>query len=715
MLLAGVGWLCVPTAEAAAKPSVSSISRPPKALEAGGSFKLTTTVTGRARGKTVTFYLSADKKLSLADPELAGIWKVEKAPRATTSVRVPAAIPAGTYRVLACLGSVCHAGGGETKVGVPSPTPMLAFSDAQTVPTTTELVSELQDTPKPVCAPKRATPSLKTALADARTYLSKTAAAATKKLDASADTRTAGDAKEFAAGALVDGSPAAALAAYLDAYSHDPKDPELLIDMAGVLTPLEMPRDALAMLAAAQQLGASASSPAGYPMQAVALDDQGYAEMSMCDYSSAKSALNAAIALAPSMREARVNLAGVALATNGATPATATAAAQAIHRDPEVPVDQGDGGLEVPVAANVFDMSDPSPDPSLPELKLDSAESVEQAAALGASGGYWEQLYNAAESAHQPAPIPPQQQLAPATQERFQAALEQIGDNDLATKALRDQVAQDEQDVSGALQSYFGSSNGWMTVSQSNDPQSACGQTRAAHAKWLMYMQPFQADTLNLINEEYERDSAIAANFKDPYYHAALENTIDNWVASQYALMAQQAWYWGQRLDAADMWVSTGGGKWYYDGGCTTAQSAVSAGSPTPITTPPVNDCEAAFGKEAELSLDLEIFSIDLSCEEVGVEVAAPDLIGPFVSTTYNWETGAVTVFGGVKVGGSLPGTGWGGEADAGFYVSAGPSGVTDVGVKATTSESYQVGPVTRSLGGTSVSYGVADMVSVGT
>ena len=717
LLVVALSVVCVSAAGAATRPSVTSVSKPPKGLKAGQSFKVTTRVKGNLTGKTVTFYLSSNAKLSLADPELAGAWKIGKAARAKTSVTVPAAIPGGTYRLLACLGSTCHTSAGKTKVRVPASTPMLAFSDAQEIPTTAQLQSQLQDIPKPICAPGGATPTLKKALADARAYLMSKAAAATKKLGASSQTRTVGDAKAFAAGALADGHPAAALAAYLDAYLHAPGDPELLIDMAGVLTPLDMPRDALAMLAAAKQVGGSASSPAGYPMQAVALDDQGYAEMSLCDYVKAKSSLNAAIALAPSMREARVNLAGIALATGGDTAATATAVGQTIHRDPNVPVDTGTGGLELPVANNVFEMSHSSPDPSLPDLMLDHAQSVEEAATMGAPGGYWQLVYNAAEAALQPPVTTTQQPQQPASQARFAAAGQQIGDNDLATKSLRDRVFQDGQDVTAAASAYFGPTGGWHTAALSNDAASACSQTRAAHAKWLMYIQPYETDTLNLINTEYARDSAIASNFKNAYYHAALENTIDNWVAGMYASLAQQAWTWGASLARADMFVSTSGGngQWYYDGGCTAGPPAAASGGSTAISIPPINGCQATFGKEAKLSLSLAIFSIDLSCEEVGLEVAAPDLVGPFVSGTYNWESGEVSVFGGVKVGGTLPGTGWGGEADAGFYLTAGPSGIEDVGVKATAGTSFQVGPVTQNLGSTQMSYGVADMVSLGT
>ena len=111
LLIVALSALCVPDAGAATRQSVTSVSKPPKALKAGQSFKVTTTVKGKAKGKTVTFYLSTNTKVGLADPELAGVRKVGKATRAKTSVTVPEAIPGGTYRVLACLGRSCRASG----------------------------------------------------------------------------------------------------------------------------------------------------------------------------------------------------------------------------------------------------------------------------------------------------------------------------------------------------------------------------------------------------------------------------------------------------------------------------------------------------------------------------------------------------------------------------------------------------------------------------
>ena len=133
----------------------------------------------------------------------------------------------------------------------------------------------------------------------------------------------------------------------------------------------------------------------------------------------------------------------------------------------------------------------------------------------------------------------------------------------------------------------------------------------------------------------------------------------------------------------------------------------VGAQLPQPVS------CKSIFGDTASLSINLFVASVSLSCEEVDAEIAAPELIGPFISGGYNWATGQVTVFGGVKAGGHFLDTPLGGELDAGVYITATSSGIQDVGVRATGSAGFDVGAITPTVG-SGMSYGVADMAGTG-
>ncbi len=117
LLLSGAVALVVaaPSAAATKTPaprpnlSVSSVSDPPSQLQPGGSYTATVTLRnkGRASAKVsqLAVALSTDDRLSDADIVLATAQRALRAGRRSVlslRVSVPAALPAGSYRILAC-------------------------------------------------------------------------------------------------------------------------------------------------------------------------------------------------------------------------------------------------------------------------------------------------------------------------------------------------------------------------------------------------------------------------------------------------------------------------------------------------------------------------------------------------------------------------------------------------------------------------------------
>jgi hypothetical protein len=705
--------VALPAPALARSAEVATLTNPPHSVAAGKSFSVKVSLKGSG---VVRFVLSTDAKHSLADPELAGTVRGSSRAR-SARVTVPAATPGGSYRLLACVGSACHASRGKVKILAARQDKLLAFSDAHLIPPSAQLKSELGSIFRMPCVPGGATPSLSRALSDARAFIRAHDSAGMSKLSASSSTHTAGKAKAVAAGAMAAGKPDAALAAYLDAYRRDSKDPELLIDMAGVMTPLGMPRDALALLDGADALGAPASAPAGFNLQAVSLNNRGYAEMAMCKWAAAQPALHAALALAPAMREARVNLAAVSLATQGTSTTTVKDFAGAVHRNPQVPVSVDTTGRAVPIAQDVFDMSHPAPSaPDLPELKLDQARTPAEVAGFGATypaQGYWVTLDNFMFSQRPIAPPMPTG-LSPATQHRYLDILSQLGDLDPSTAALQNRVDKDQQDVEAVLSEYFEGQCGefCMKWAQSGDPAAACARSTQVHSHWLGLMHAYLADLLTLIQAEYRHGTALAANLANPTLRADLMATEKTWVFAEYGGITQQAHYWASFMFNANV-VDRNTGVGYSAGGCVPNQTPAQA---LPVTAPKLPDpfsCKATFGDAPAIAINLLVVSLSISCEEVDAEIAAPELLGPFISGGYNWVSGQVTVFGGVKAGGHFLDTPLGGELDAGVYITVDRSGVQDVGVRATASGGFDVGAVTPTVS-SGMSYGVADMASTG-
>ncbi len=159
--------------------------------------------------------------------------------------------------------------------------------------------------------------TLAEALASARARRDlETTAAQRAALAASPLAQSARSLQGAAAAAIAGGRPAAALSAMLLAQERAQKDPTILVNLAGLLARLGMPREALALLDAADRLPGELPSPMGINGHAIALNNRGYALLLLKRWADAEPPLRQAMGMAPLLSEAATNLA-VALAGQG--------------------------------------------------------------------------------------------------------------------------------------------------------------------------------------------------------------------------------------------------------------------------------------------------------------------------------------------------------------------------------------------------------------
>src|SRR3954447_1192962 len=243
--------------------ALASALAAPSHVTPGESFKVPP-----ARHANVSYYLSRDSRRSDEDIRLIGPRKAR--------VFVPAA-PAASYRLLACTGSHCVAGHGQVTVADGKPTQIVAFGDSRDT-NDQYLASNLGWTPAvcPAAAAARRLPSLAGALDSAHELLARAAGPkGLAQFQASAAYRNAANAETAAVEAVALKEPGAALAALLRAHDLAPDEPRYLVGAAAILTGLDHPAEALALVNGADRMPPSRSAPFGINVQALALNAKG--------------------------------------------------------------------------------------------------------------------------------------------------------------------------------------------------------------------------------------------------------------------------------------------------------------------------------------------------------------------------------------------------------------------------------------------------------
>ena len=157
-----------------------------------------------------------------------------------------------------------------------------------------------------------------------------TAVATAQTLVGPVGKKPTGSSSSDVAAAMAANSPRAALALLLAQHRATPKDALTLVNLAGVLTLSGLPREAIAVLDRAEELG-PLPAPGGVPGQAIALTNRGHAFLGLGRWSEAQVPLKQALARAPDLSEARMNL-SQALLCSGDTDGAARELRVALRR-----------------------------------------------------------------------------------------------------------------------------------------------------------------------------------------------------------------------------------------------------------------------------------------------------------------------------------------------------------------------------------------------
>lgn len=588
-----------------------------------------------------------------------------------------------------------------TSGGSAGATRVWAFSDANIVQTAATYAQVLAARRPELCVvaePGSTRLTLDAAIANLDAALEKAAGAgALAKLGrtkAGADPRQA---ETVAVAAVGKGNPGGAVAALLLAHKAEPNEALHLENAAVMATSIGYPQEALALLTEAERLPATVKPGMGIDRTATMLNNRAYALIRLGRYAEAVDLLHQAIAREPLLNEAQRNLA-VAMVCLGQT-AEAGSALRAGERRNRLQ-DFGDPSkAEWYDPSQVFDLSKGTPT-KLPEVTY--PRSLD--AAAGAADKFdsdWntrhaqgKQLLSQTLSGWTAPPGTPG-----ITIKRTSRILDLSG-NERATP----QIAQLFDRWQASYKAAGAVDTKWLDDSAATNGSCSAPGTdfTKCYESWCAAALPeAQSHWYTAINQS-DRDlrawaaayskfaSGLSSNLKNRSAHDWVLTDSQYWLISNYALQIQQA----------STWVGLVKG---LDGTC------FNQVTPSPAET---KDGGAASGIAcsdvvggASFSLDLELFSLSVSCEEVGFEIEAPEAeggfaeAGEFVSVGHKFG-GSTTMFVGVyaktrEIGGLSAG------AKGGGYVTWDSQGnVVDIGARAESSIDQSKGPASVSVSG---------------
>ena len=519
--------------------------------------------------------------------------------------------------------------------------------------------------------------------------------------------KSAAQAETVATAMIAKANPGGALAALLIAHKVDPKEARHLENAAVVATSLGYPQEALALLSGAAGLSESGSPEMGIDRTARMLNNQGYALIRLGRWSEAVPLLKTAIAREPLLNEAQRNLA-VALLCLGNAAAAGEAKRAGARRnhfedigDPAMPqtFDPAKAydlskGQAVKLPALTYPRTLDEAAGAAPKFESDWRKRDSQAKALLSQALSYRAPFGTKSTltvlriVHID-DLAANQKATPELAQLFtswRADLQHLADltvkwNGDFASATTDCINRFGQTGTAAIDCW----NAWCASAQP-----------VAHTGWLSSVK--QTDkSLRAWADSYSRfASGLAANLEDPAAH--------QWVLvdEQYWLMAN----YGLLLDSAQTWLNNMAlGKGTCFAQATDAPSETSDGD-----TASGVSCTDLIGGAA-FSLNLEVFTVNVSCEEVGIEGEAPLLegglaeAGGFASVSYKFKNGSTTVFAGTyaktnEIGGLSAG------AKGGLYMTWDQGGnMQDVGMRGETSIDQSHGAGSASVSGPEASY----------
>jgi tetratricopeptide (TPR) repeat protein len=563
--------------------------------------------------------------------------------------------------------------GAATAIGLAVP---LAASASLQLQTFSQSAIYTPDSPVAVSAVKAKCPTktvrgiepVSTALAQATALVkrgaSRTALAKLARTSAAHDPRLAG---VMAGAALLDKRPLAALAVLLDALRRRPGDVQTLVSVSALLSRLQMPRQALAVLARIRRIPRAPTSM-GIPLRAMLLNNQGLALLELGRYSDAEKTFRAALKAGPLLAVAQQNLSDARICSGAA----ATVGVPWPPPDPPLPPDDPpieQAGSESLPPDQIFDLSQgvdgtlPSVNyPQNPQQGADAVVSFQQQADDAFAHATQDQKQADQlldqELASRPSPLTLSRtnqilfDLAPGNPEAQDPELKGLQSAIDATRPTVDRVIEEwNQDFAADGNACAGSSDP-DCVSRLCAPQMA-----GRHTEWLAAMHVWDNAWAKYFRAKYHYMTGLAANLADPRAHQA---------AMLIAQASREAFFQDLNLQSS-RWLAEES----FRDECRTSPE------PVPSTDDPDGANSAACPKALnamDVSIKVDEVKVAVNCEKFDIEVGTPGPIGLFGQQSINLRTGQETIYFGVKAGASLPG-GFSAGVQTGVYVQVGADG----------------------------------------
>lgn len=732
------------TAQAAAKANlkVTKATVDKTTVVEGDELTVTHTVQNRGRRKagasTTRVYLTTDVAGSLAerrashtdprssvtDLRLDGAASIKSlAPGAKRTSRsitftVPVGLPAGDYKVLVCVddhGKVKESDEGDnctaatkpvTITEVPGSEDLSLQTFADTFSWPDDESSALQFV-KIFC--KSTYPvksySLTTALKSTQAFLEDKAPGGIEQLRSSGLVDTAEEAQNTAAAAVTGGSPGLALAALLEAYRLQPSRGTHLVNAAAIATSVGLPNQALAFLDAA--VGKDfLRTPLGIPHEATAAVVRGQALVMTGRLDAGERLFTSAKRLAPILSEADAGLATVA-ACKGKDAIAARYIRRSRQRSDE----------EVPTTPPTEEPVRPDPEiditrgEEVPLRQLPLAQTPSQGVDMyevydGIAQGFFGEIdannkeydrirqhLRDTDDARTPAEIDRREGLLTLL---YRAGEE--GEVETAYDALVKQIDK----LVEHNEEFFGGGTGeapytygtlqdraFATCEGSQDPncfdkeihRTCVPALTSAHNEWVSLMRQAQTKANTYFRLLSKRMTGVAANLLDEEAQRLGLVQVEALERSTYAFLVQQGQHW------------TLNEKVHRDH-CVDDLPPEILNPPADVTAASPGLCEGPL-KAIKVKATLGPTSLSVNCEKIeqGFSQEIIPLLHVFVDVKFDFRTGNVSVWAGVKGGGKLPG----GIADASFksgiYVKVDQRGdLVDTG--------WRVGPTANVAGG---------------
>ncbi|MAT98265.1 MAG: hypothetical protein CL608_14065 [Anaerolineaceae bacterium] len=581
-----------------------------------------------------------------------------------------------------------------------------AYSDAAVLQPNSALLP-LLTAQKPLLCQAKAAPqtwTLNQALQNGWNYLSQQIGAANAAgFRAAPEVDSAGKAQMFAMSALADNRPDGALAGLLQAYTLNPQSPITLVNAAGIFATLNMPNEGLALLDAAEALPGPMETPMGIPGEELAANNRGYALLLLGQWAAAENVLRPLAESNTELSEARRNMSLALLCQDKDDEAMYFYRLGARR----MMWDKAEYGEEIEGIRPPIDLT---LERSAGELFTLPPLGVMHTP--GQAQTVWEhtnelindniardqelnELIEANTDLRNNRPLP-----GPITLARFSniyiTAMRAGNEPDIlalyeAAAAQETVITTLQDEQTAEYEALFEEYPEWDAFT------AACRSTVTGHLSvWLTEYFQFEDMLAAYTEAKYAAMTGTAANLGDDLNHEFVSLNIE------HEMQTDLAW----RVHMLNNYAATTAIRWAY---CEGIQETAQTESADPVFTWAAK-CPAQLTRN-KLGVNLipEILQVRANCEVFEIEINGPTWITVFGQVSIDMKNKTATIFAGGKLQ-SPPGTLQMALND-GFYITLSENGVSDLGMKASSSVDVGVGPFVGVIDGDSVELGVAGAV----